>query len=66
MIYSGEERHTLGANCHFWGINEHFGGPSVHCGQIVQKNHMVPQPLPKLIYALVLASSKAQTYPSMC
>ena len=31
MIYSGGEGHTLGAN-------EQFGGPSVHCGQILQKN----------------------------
>ena len=38
MFYSEEEGHTLGANYHFWGINEHFGGPSVHCGQILQKN----------------------------
>ena len=38
MIYSGEEGHTLGANYHFWGINEYSGGPSVHCGQILQKN----------------------------
>ena len=34
MFCSGGKGH----NCHFWVINDHFGGPSVHCGQILQKN----------------------------
>ena len=34
----GGNGHFLVINDHFWVINDHFGGPSVHCGQILQKN----------------------------
>ena len=63
MIYSGEEGHTLGANYH-WGINEHFGGPSVHCGQILQKNPGKGQSPPPLSgNARILGAYGPQTHP---
>ena len=38
MIYFGEKGTLFAENYHFLVMNDHFGGPSVHCGQILQKN----------------------------
>ena len=39
-LFWGIKGTLFGGNYHFLVMNHHFGGPSVHCGQILQKNRL--------------------------